>query len=74
MARPLLRGEPATHVIAFRLTEAEYRWLTALAVLDGKAVGRLLADAVNTYAAELGEARCFPSGLVCVRSIVPPSS
>lgn len=55
MSRPLTRGEPADHVLRFRVTRTEYSILQGHACANSVTVSQLIAEAVAEYAADLAD-------------------
>lgn len=57
--RPTLFDAPLTRRFEIRLTEAQYRDLTAVAIEEGKSPSTLVRDAVDSYVGDFRERKLF---------------
>jgi len=55
MSRPPLRGEPADHVLRFRVTNTELVALRRYSATTSVTVSQLIAEAIAEYTADLSE-------------------
>lgn len=74
MARPPLRGEPATRVLHLRVTETEWQAVQHLAHAHSMTVGALMAEAVSEYVGDCEERGLFRQPIYLVSSPTVTSS
>lgn len=72
MSRPLTRGEPADHVLRFRVTRREYATLTAYACANSVTVSQLITEAVAEFTGDLTDGEQVFTAASRAPSATPP--